>query len=188
MNEVDVVNLRQLVNQYNSLIDKYQMYYLNLYNEIKNSRLYWIDPHALRFYQAKDLEKHRIDISYEELTSLKDLYSFIVRKYEALGNYISFNLNNRDALISKIGSYINSLNNILNNYNRLDYSFASGDIQYMINNQKNNLSKMINIAKSTQSKIRSTCDKIKGIEDSISNMINNIDIQVLPYATTEGFI
>ena len=188
MNEVDVVNLRQVVDNYNKLIDKYQNYYLNLYNEIKNSRLYWIDPHALRFYQAKDLEKHKIDVSYEELVNLKDLYSYIVNKYSNLGNYISFNLNNRDSLLSKFNNYINTLSNILSNYNRLDYSFASSDIQYQINAQKNNLNRMINLAKDSQNKIKNTCAKIKEIEDKISSMVNSFDVRVLPYGSTEGFI
>ena len=188
MNEVDVVNLRQVVNNYNKLIEKYQTYYINFYNEIKNSKLYWIDPHALRFYEAKDIEKYKIDISYEELVNLKNIYSYMVNKYEGIGNYIQFNLNNRDNLISRLNSYINNLTNILNNYNRLDYSFASGDIQRNINNQKNNLSKMISIAKQILNRVKSLCNNINDIENNISNMINKCDVRALPYTTTEGFI
>ena len=188
MNSVDVNGLKQTINRYNALIDRYQNYYLNFYNEIKNSKLYWVDPHALRFYEAKDIEKQKIDISYEELVNFRDLYSYIVRRYESIGNYISFNLNNRESLMSRFSSYINSLNNILNNYNRLDYSFASSYIQNQINSQKNNLNRMINTARETQNNIRRLCDQIKDIEDRIQNMVNNFDIQVLPYATTEGFI
>ena len=188
MNSIDVKNLRQAIGQYNTLIDKYQSYYVNLYNEIKNSKLYWMDPHSLRFFDAKEVEKHKIDVSYEELVNLKNLYSYIVRRYEGIGENIAFNLGNRNYLMSRFNNYINSLNNILNNYNRLDYSFASSDIVSGINSQRNSISKMINVANETRSRIERLCDQIKDIEDNIRNMINNFDVQILPYATVEGFI
>ena len=188
MNEVNVVNLKSLVNNFNKLIEAYQKNYLNLYNELKNSSIFWTDTHALRFYDAKDMEKHKMDVSYEELTRMKDIYKYIVNKYEAIGNYISFNLDNRDALLSKINNYIENLNGILNSYNSLDYSFATSSVIYSINNQKNNIRNMLNNLYSVRNNIKSILNNISETENKIQSMINKVDIDVMPYATTERFI
>ena len=188
MNEVDVINLKKLVNKYNSLIEKYQQNYLNIYNEIKNSNLYWVDPHALRFFVAIDIEKHKIDISYDELIKMGNIYEYIVRKYESIGNYISFNLENRDYLLSKLNTYINNINSIINSYGSLDYSFANWSVQSSINNQINSLRTMLRDAMGVKERIRTLLNDIKESENKIQNMINNVDISVLPYATTERFV
>ena len=188
MNEVDVINLKKVVNKYNSLIDKYQQNYLNVYNEIKNSNLYWVDPHALRFFEAKDIERHKIEVTYEELSKMSNIYSYIIRKYEDIGNYIEFNLENRDALLSKLNLYINRINSIISSYSGLDYSFASGSIQSSINSQINNLRNMAREATEVKERIRTLLNDIKESESKIQSMINNVDIQVLPYTTTERFV
>jgi len=188
MNEVNVVNLKTLVSNFNKLIETYQKNYLNLYNELKNSSIFWTDTHALRFYDAKDMEKHRMDVSYEELSRIKDIYKYIVNKYESIGNYIAFNLDNRDALLSKINNYIYSLNGILNSYNSLDYSFANSSVIYSINNQKINIKNMINNLYSIRNNIKTILNSIEETENKILSMINKVDIDVMPYATTERFI
>ena len=188
MNEVNVTNLRSISNKFNKLLDQYQKNYINLYNEIKNSNLFWIDAHAINFYDAKDIEKHRMDVSYEELLKISDIYKYIVSKYESIGNLISFNLENRDILLSKLNNYINSLNGILNSYNSLDYSFANSSVIYSINSQKNNIRNMINNLSTIRNNIRNILNRIEETENKIQNMIYRVDIDVMPYATTERFI
>ncbi|MBR1416816.1 MAG: hypothetical protein IJ572_03260 [Bacilli bacterium] len=188
MNEVDVLNLKEEIGKYNSLIDEYQENYLNVYNEIKNSNMYWVDPQALLFFESKELEKNKIDVSLEELKSIKNIYDLIVSQYERLGNNIKFDLSKRDIILSKLNVYINKLNRIITLYNSLDISYASPSIRTSINNQIASVKSMINVANSVRKNIKDIFDKIVESEDKIRKAIANIQIEVLPASTTERFI
>ena len=90
MNKVDVETLRKLVNQLEELLDTYQDNYINLYNEIKDSEMYWYDFHAVNFFRQRAIEKTRINISYGELTSTKKVYDLVIRNYARIAKYIEF--------------------------------------------------------------------------------------------------
>lgn len=183
---VDVSNLKTLIKRLDTLLDEYQENYLNLYNDIKNSSSFWYDSHALRFFQLKELEKNDINISYEELCSTKDTYRLIQNGYERIGNYIEFNINNRNALLSKFNTYINKLNRILNSYNSLSYSFASSSVRSSIESQKRNVRGMIDEAQRVRDKVRDLLATIVDNENKIRKTLSNINIKVLQQPIIEG--
>ena len=188
MNEVNVLDLKNEIAKFNSLIDTYQENYLNLYNEIKNSNIYWLGTKATRFYIAKEEEKLKIDITFEELNSIKDIYSYIVSRYGKLGDNIKFNLNNRDELLSKTNTYINKLKRVLSIYQRLDYSYASYSVKNNIYGQMNNIRIMISNATKLRDNIKRIVNEILESENKIRRMINQIQINNLPLPSVERFV
>ena len=188
MNEVNVTKLKEEIAKYNSLLDSYQENYLNLYHEITNSKLYWSDPHAINFFDDKDLEKNRIDVSFEELKSIKEVYNLIINSYEKIGNFIEFNIANRDNILSKLNTYTNKLNRIMNSYNDLDYSFADSGIKSSINSQKSYIKEMIDNANILKNSIKTLLNNIVDNENKIRSAISNINVEILALPTTERFI
>lgn len=188
MNKVDVETLRTLVDRLEELLDTYQDNYINLYNEIQDSEMFWHDPHAVNFFRQRVTEKARIDVSYNELTSTKKVYDLVIRNYEKIGEYIEFNIQNRSSLLSKFNTYINKLNRVYNNYCDMDYSFANSSIQLSIEYQKDKVRELLDEATDLRDNIRKLLSDISENERKIRREISKINVKVLPQPSIEGVI
>ena len=188
MNMVDVDNLRFLLDQLEILISDYQNNYINLYNEIQDSEMFWQDAHSNVFFRKKTIEKSRIDITYDELESTKDIYKNIINMYGNIGDYIEFDLVNRQHLLAKFNTYINKLNRIYNLYCDLDYSFANPSIQSSIEVQKEIVRESLDDATVLREKIKTLMEEISENERKIKRMISKLNIKVLPQPSLEGVI
>lgn len=185
--DIDIINLKNELNKLNSLFDTYQENYLNFYNEIKNSSVYWQDVHSTKFFKDKEVEKQKLDISFDELNSLKSVYNIIIQEYEKFGNYISFDLTYREELLSDVNVYINKVTRISNLYSSLNYSFASSSIRVSLGEQHKTINKLIKDAQTLKERLKNIMNEIDEIERKIQSKISNISISVLPDVLLEGY-
>ena len=194
MYKVDVTNLRLKLGELNKLLETYQENYLNFYYqiEISQSEEYWIDPHAIDFYDDKTLEKSNMEESYNELNEVYRLINYIVNMYSSLGNIVEFDLSYRNDILSKFNVYRNKLNRIYNSYKDLNYSFASPEINRSINNQIRIIKDQIYLCDELKDSIRDIMDNINNYENDISKLIKDVyiskiqSVDVEKYCSTEN--
>ena len=189
MYKVDVIKLRNKLDELNNLLENYQENYMNMYYqiEISDQEEYWYDPHAKDFFDDKYMEKNNIEESYEELNEIYTLILDIIEMYSSLGGVVEFDLSYRTSILSKFNIYKNKLNRILNSYNDLDYGFASSDIVNSIGNQISNVRKQIFLADILKENVRNIMDDIKEFESDISRMIKRIYISKLQFVDVEKY-
>ena len=140
--EVIVDSLQSEVDKLNHLLEDYEANYLNLYHILSSSSLFWKDPHALRFFDNIDFEKLKVKSSIDELSSIKEVYEYLLAKYKNLGTKFSFKLENYENVISHFDQYINEIQDIIASYNSLDLSFCGGEVADLLA-QKNKLANMV---------------------------------------------
>lgn len=138
--KVNTVNLKNEVTKLNLLLEEYESIYLNLYNEIQSTSHFWNDPHSIAFLDYISLEKQEIIKTYNELQDIKEVYDYLLDKYQLLGKKIEFNLKLKDEVILKLNNYIYKINDIIRCYNNLDLSFCSE--AYLLKNERKILMNM----------------------------------------------
>ena len=103
-----------------------------------------------------------------ELTSIKDIYNYIIEKYETIGQKIIINVNTSKTILKQIDGYIEKLDSIIQSYNNLDTSFCKSEKE-IIEKERNTLEytkkKMLKIKTNIKSKI----DNIERIERELKN-------------------
>ena len=189
MYKVDVIKLKNKLDELNKLLEIYQENFLNMYHqfEISNEDELWLDPHAKSFFDDKLIEKTSIEDSYTELNEVYNLIDEIVSKYSNIGGVVEYDLTNRNQLLSKFNVYKNKLNRLLSIYNNLDYSFASYDIISSIDNQMSSLKEQIYLCDLLRERITKIIDNIKTYESDISKLIKRIFIKTIQTVEVEKY-
>ena len=86
--QVNVSNLKVNLDKLDKTINDYQLTYLNLYNEINNSKQYGNSYKFRLFYNACDKERIYTSDFYNEINELKKIYQFIYQSYNSIGKLI----------------------------------------------------------------------------------------------------
>lgn len=185
--QVNVSSLKTNLDKLNSLADKYNLTYLNLYNELNNSKSYANSYKFRLFYNSVDKEKIATIDFYHEILALKKIYSFIFDNYSDIGQLIQFDLDKKDYLYScfkDIKSKISVIRSKLNSINTSKFYEVSNYVKYA----KGLLTAIQNNINIIEKKYRDTINKIDSIERKVSSSLNNLDISIIKESDIERFI
>lgn len=185
--EVIVDSLQSEVDKLCRLLEDYEANYLNLYHILASSSLFWQDPHAARFFNNVDFEKIKVKSSIEELTSIKNVYEYLLTKYKSLGNKFSFKLENYESVLSKIDQYINEMQVIITCYNNLNLDFCGNEVSDLYS-QKNKLVNMVNKASQVKEKTKKVFVEIQSIENEVNLRLSKIKIELLKETDIDNFM
>ncbi|HIR49084.1 MAG TPA: hypothetical protein IAB35_03810 [Candidatus Faecimonas gallistercoris] len=179
--------LKEEVLSLNQLIKEYEKVYLNLYNEFFATSFSWQDSYQKNFTSEIEKEKKQVEKMINELTSIKDIYNYIIEKYETIGQKIIINVNTSKTILKQIDGYIEKLDSIIQSYNNLDTSFCKSEKE-IIEKERNTLEytkkKMLKIKTNIKSKI----DNIERIERELKNKLSKINIELVKDNNLENCI
>ncbi len=185
--EIKVDSLKTEVNKFNRMIEEYEEIYLNLYNQISSASFYWQDPKAIQFFKQISLEKLQVKTMIDEMNSVRQVYAFLIEKYQMLGNKIVCNLQNRDRLLLKFDRYVNQLNNLIDHYNRLNLSFCRKEARYL-RNQRSILISMRNEIMEIRDCVKQKFNDIETIEKEVNLKISRLKIEIIKETDIQQFI
>ena len=157
------------------LLNNYEQIYNNFYHEIENVKNYWHDSHANYFFSSVVEEKKENVVFFEEFKSIVDIYSYIVNKYQDIGNNIEVDLNNRDDFIVKMDNCITGIDDIINRYRNLDSRFLM-EVNKSLLYEEDKYSKIRNKLLSIKESNKRCLSEVEEIERQISLKISKINI------------
>jgi hypothetical protein len=177
MIEIDTLLLKDLVKKISVALKKLEQNNTDIIHNFNELNKYWQDADALKFNSSSNLEIQRM-LKLEENVRLQlDFYSYLEIEYKKIGNKIKCNLESKDFIELKLGEIIEQINSIINQYNDLgDYSFY--DRSYIIDNQINDLNKLLNTFNNIRNNIKSKFERIQSIENDLSERLKDVEIQM----------
>jgi len=185
MIEVDTTLLKDLVKSYSIALKKLEQNNTDIIHNFNELNKYWQDNDITRLNSSSQLEIQRMLKLEDNIRLQLDFYSYLEIEYKKIGNTIKCNLENRNLIDSKIGNIIDQINDILEQYNNLgDISFY--DRAYVIENQKSEMYNLLNTYNSIRSNINNKFETIKIIETSLSERLEDVEIQMFLLNNYEG--
>ncbi len=176
--EINIEKLKNEIEQYNKIIDNYENLYLNLYNELSNCTFYWQDEKSISFFDSIAKEKLEIKNAINELNGLCSIYDYIIKKYNIIGNKISFDLNKKDKIISKINNFIDKTHTIYNKYNSINLSHYPSEARYLYI-QMNKLKEVENDLIKLKNTINNIFISIEEIEKEVNLKIETLSVKTI---------
>lgn len=174
MVEVDVPNIRSVIENLESIIGEYEEIELNLFNQLKDCCINnWQDGNSADFEDQMYVEKQESDMILESLNDKKDIYEFIYNEYSDIGRKIKMNLNGRSRVLSTIDRAYDNARTVISLFSSVDTGYRyGGDIlaqKAKIQNVKYQLSNL-------KMEVNSLYSRVEQIENEIRNKINSLDI------------
>ena len=177
MIDVDISLLRDLIKSYSNTLKKLEQNNTDIIHNFNELGKYWQDTNILKLKESSNLETQRMLKLEENIKLQLDFYSYVSIEYKRIGEKIKCNLESRDLIDSKIGSIIDLINTIINQYNELgDISYY--DRAYIIENQKEEMNNLLESFKEIRSNIYDKYEDIKNIETSLEDRLKDVDIQM----------
>lgn len=174
MIEVDVLELKNHIDKLNFLIDKYEEVYLNMFNQLKEACINWQDGNSLNFDDKIYLEKEEAELLIQTLKDKKNIYTQIYNSYIDIGKKIKCNLDSRESLLLEFDRRIQSVNDILNEFQNIDNSFYYVEYQNIINQRNRVIQIKANLAR-IKNNVSNLFNKIIEIEQDIQEEIKKIE-------------
>ena len=176
MVEIDIKKIKNVISDYNDIIEELEednTILINKFNELQN---YWNDQNRIKLSTNFKYEKQRILNLENNIKEQQKVYKTIESNYEKIGNKIKCNLDNQDLLNNKIDIVIDKISSIINEYNNLgDISFYSKS--YLIYNQKDNMKDSLSILKKLKTELNNKLSQIRDIEQQISELLSTIKVE-----------
>lgn len=184
--EIKVKEIKKELEKLENLIDNYELTHLNMHNEVKNASFSWNDNYAKDFFE--DVDKKKIDISkmIDEIKTTRNIYKYIVDKYETLGNNIKFNFENKLDIYTEIENCVKEMENIEKEYENLDLSFCS-HLSSELNNQQNRIENSKEKLKTYKENLKQTITYIEETEKEVNLKISKTDIELIQEQKVEDF-
>lgn len=177
MIEVDVSILNDLIKSYSSTLKKIEQNNTDIIHNFNELNKYWQDTNISKLKSSSNLEEQRMLKLEEDIKLQLDFYSYVSIEYKKIGDKIKCNLEARDLIDNKIGNIIDLINNILNQYNDLgDISFF--DRAYQVENQRNEVSCLLETFKDIRSNIYNKFETIKNIEATLEDRLKDVEVQM----------
>lgn len=174
--EIKVTEISKELNKLNNLIDNYENNYLNFYNIITEISLLWQDGYSKIFFDNITSEKKKEQTTIGELKYISNIYSYIVNKYNGIGNKITFNFTYEEKLIKKYNNYIDYIDTNINLYNSLDLenwnSFSN-----RLKEEKNKLMDIKHNTELIKYNLKEKINQIKEYEKNIKFNLSKLDIE-----------
>lgn len=174
MLDINVDELKNIIDSLNLLIDEYEIIQLNIFNQLKNSCINWQDGNSIVFDDKIYYDKQESKRFLELLHQKKDLYNFIYRSYIEIGKKINFNLNNKNTIVYLIDDCYNQASNIINEFYKINRNFyysERSDIFY----QKDRIVNVRNKISEIKDSVMKLYNKIEIIETEIKNKVKKLE-------------
>ncbi len=184
------INVGLLQKEYINLSKQLETFYdsyLNIYNDLKEANSAWQDYHARLFFNSVNNTKIKVNNTYDELSSLKDIYLYLINQYKSLGNKIKIDLKAKDEIIFNFNNFNDKLNELISLYNSLDLSFCPNEA-VKLNKQKEELIKIKSYIIKSKEKVKDVFNKVETIENEVNLKLSKIDIESLKEITINEFI
>ncbi|MBO5138555.1 MAG: hypothetical protein J6B89_02830 [Bacilli bacterium] len=177
--DINIDSLKIEVNKLNKLLQEYEQNYLNLYNELSSTSFFWKDKNAIDFSTNLNKEKFDVHLTLDELKKIRDVYNYVISKYQDLGSKIKFNLTVRDDVYSRFNSYLGRLDEIINCYKAMDLSFCTLNESSLVSSELKKLSDVKNRVLQLKDKIKSIFDNIELIENEVNLRLSKIKLGII---------
>lgn len=183
--KIEVSKLNAEIVKFENLIEKLEDIYLNYYNQINSCSFFWQDKHEIKFMDQAKEEKRKYMNMINELKNISDIYSYLIREYQKIGRKIVVDLGMKNEVNNYFNKYINEINNLIYEYNRLDLSFCY-DVRSYLLKEKDRLNKTKNDILSIRQKVRETFNEIEQIEKQIQLNISKLNIEIIKENSITG--
>jgi len=161
---ISVNEVKNLNSRLKTSISSYESKYMQYYNYLNQTENDWYDEKAKMYFQTIEEDKINDYNTLQEMKSIHNIYSFLVKSYEEIGNKIYYNPEQKERINILLDDIIEECNNIINAYNNIGiYNYSE---RSMLFNQKNEFMKMLEKAKKCKSTINTKISKIEKIEKS----------------------
>ena len=174
---VRVDRLREELNNYNNILNKYEDLKLKFYSELKHISTLWEDGNTPKFFDKVDTERLDCEEIIKNMKSVYEVYYYIVKSYETIGNEISFDLSKRDTVMVKFDNCINELEYIINIYDNMDLTYIEERDRYL--NQRKSLDETKKELIDYKEKIDKILSDINDIEIQVNSKIRKIDVNII---------
>ena len=173
MLEVNVPNLKNIVENLNSLINEYEEVKLNLFNQLNDSCVNWQDGNSIEFDNRIYYEKTEADLFFGSLKNKKAVYDFIHDKYSEIGKKIRMNLNARTKVISSLDRCCQQATTVINLFSNVDTGYRYGG---EINAQKAKIVAVKKELENLKNEVNNLYTKVEQIETEIRAKIDALEI------------
>lgn len=176
--QVQVSNLKHQLTLLLQSLEKYEKDVRDLYHELNQVESIWHDAHSEKFLEEIKTDRLDIEIMQEELKEIKEVYAYFIKRYEEIGDKISFDLSLKNRTIQKIDSVLLLFQKNIRLYQNLDFSFCPEERSYL-EDEKQMLIENLNRLKSIKETFKAKIKTIEDIEQNIKMKLNKIRIQYI---------
>lgn len=184
MINVDIALLKEFTRGYSDIIKKLEDSNKDIIHNLKELKKYWHDEKVINLSISSAYEIQRMLKLESDAKSQLEIYKYLENEYSKIGKKIKCNLEAKNVLDTKLVNIIDMINNIFNQYNDLgDISFYPK--AYVIENQKNNLKELLDSFVSLKENLLNTFNTISSIENTVSDRLEEIEVQMFLFNNFE---
>ena len=177
MINTDVSMFKDLIQGYTNVLKKISENNTAIISDFNDLTKYWHDLESNKLNSSVNLEIQRMLNLESNIKEQIDIYKYLENEYKKIGNKIKCNIEAKDMIDNKLNNIINSLNDIINQYNNLgDISFYPKS--YVIENQKNDINKLIENFYNIKNTIYNTFTSISNIESVVNERLESLKVQM----------
>lgn len=173
--KINTLVLKEDINNLNTLIDKFKELYTNMYNEFSNCATYWNDPNAIAYFKSVQQEKSKVNKAITDMSSLKDLYQYILESYSTLGKVLEIDLNYKERIIKSLEEYIERLRNIIRSYDSID-TYELDEVNNYIKIEKKKLNDNLELLSNYLSNVRKLYSRVEQLEIEVKAKVANVKV------------
>lgn len=176
---VNVIEIDKELSNLNSLIDDYELNFMNLYKELNDTSTNWVDQKSKKFFDSIQKEKNKEINFFTEIKSIREIYKYIVMKYKDIGNLIKVKISDKDLIIEKYVKTIGEVDEILTLFKGLEVTGCTEDEKENINKQVERLNSVKTNLIDSKIKVKKLLENIEDIEKEINYKLSKIDIMAI---------
>ena len=167
--QVEIKKLQQLIESYDHL-------YLNLYNQLLSASFFWQSEKAAGFFENIEKEKLSVKLAMDELVALQNIYSYLLEKYQKLGQRIGCQLNSKDMILARFDRCLDQISQVIDEYHQLSVSFCPQEASYLYK-QQTRLYHAKEKLKEIRQRVKATFEAIEIIEQTVKSKISQLEIE-----------
>ncbi len=175
---VNVVELKNDIYHYQNIIKEYEEIYIRMYHELSSATTYWHDPHAYAYFKEIDIERQKVKTTLYELTTLQEIYIYMIDSYSKLGKIIEWNLNDRSKIIKSLEEYIGKLRQIIKQYNNLNITNLE-ELKDSMLQEKEKLTTTLNLVNDYLQQIQKSYNRLIQIETDVKFRLSKLKVGVI---------
>ena len=167
--EIDILELRNNLLSYEKAIDDYNQTLKQIYNDINYLTEYMTDEKIKKMLIGIDLEISDINKEVLNLTTIRDIYCFIIKLYENYGKKIFVDFSYFDTVNTKFDKVVDEMNSLITISSK--YSLDNNKYKEKIIFIRNDIELL-------KSKVNKNIAKLKEKEENIASKISKVVINI----------
>ena len=175
--KIDLKKIQLEIDNLDKTINRYEENFLNLYNQLLLTSIYWRDKNSLKFNENISQEK-KANIKLLELKSVKNTFKYLISKYENIGQKIEFDLTNREKINKFFDDYILQLEKILKQYNEIDMIYFE-NLSEVLTNQMLLIKNLKDNMQPIKDNINKIFDRLEETEIQVAQRLNKIKVEYI---------